>query len=177
MKPLSREQAIAQGLKRYNTGKSCKYGHWADRSVNGRMCTECRKIKAHAYERANPATKKAYLKEWKKQNPELVKGYVQISNVRNPEIRRRASRVRRAHKRTAKGRHCSKDIVALFVKQEGACAGLTCKVSLAAYHVDHKTPISRGGSNWPKNLQLLCAFCNISKGAKTQREWYRCLGI
>ena len=33
-------------------------------------------------------------------------------------------------------------------------------------HVDHIHPVSRGGTSDLDNLQLLCATCNISKGAK-----------
>ena len=33
------------------------------------------------------------------------------------------------------------------------------------YHVDHRMPLSLGGSNYPDNLQLLCPTCNLSKSA------------
>ena len=47
-----------------------------------------------------------------------------------------------------------------------------CDVPLfGVYHVDHMTPISRGGSNWPENLCIACPTCNISKGAKTAEEF------
>jgi 5-methylcytosine-specific restriction endonuclease McrA len=32
-------------------------------------------------------------------------------------------------------------------------------------------PLSRGGSNWPSNLQLLCKTCNSSKNNRTMEEW------
>jgi hypothetical protein len=38
---LRREEALALGLKRYFTGKPCRNGHIAERSVRG-MCLECR---------------------------------------------------------------------------------------------------------------------------------------
>lgn len=38
-------------------------------------------------------------------------------------------------------------------------------------HVDHIVPVARGGKTEPGNLQLLCRFCNISKGAKPFTEW------
>jgi hypothetical protein len=34
------------------------------------------------------------------------------------------------------------------------------------YHVDHARPLSRGGTNDPTNLQLLCGECNLRKGAR-----------
>ena len=35
--------------------------------------------------------------------------------------------------------------------------------------VDHKKPLSKGGSNGPENLQLLCPTCNRQKSNKT--DW------
>lgn len=37
--------------------------------------------------------------------------------------------------------------------------------------IDHKLPISRGGSNKEHNLQILCLSCNYQKGTKTMDEW------
>ena len=37
--------------------------------------------------------------------------------------------------------------------------------------VDHILPKSRGGTDHPDNLQLLCSGCNRSKGNKTMAEW------
>lgn len=33
-------------------------------------------------------------------------------------------------------------------------------------HIDHIVPVSKGGKTVPSNLQVLCAKCNLSKGAK-----------
>lgn len=33
-------------------------------------------------------------------------------------------------------------------------------------HVDHKKPVSHGGTNDPSNLQTLCENCNLGKGAR-----------
>jgi hypothetical protein len=38
-------------------------------------------------------------------------------------------------------------------------------------HVDHIIPLSRGGTDSVDNLLWSCAFCNISKGAKSLDEW------
>ena len=36
---------------------------------------------------------------------------------------------------------------------------------------DNMLPRSRGGTDHPDNLQLLCSGCNRSKGDKTMAEW------
>ena len=38
-------------------------------------------------------------------------------------------------------------------------------------NIDHKTPISRGGTNDKSNLQLLCRSCNLSKNNQTMEEF------
>lgn len=51
--------------------------------------------------------------------------------------------------------------------------GEECQACGAKDHleIDHDVPVSRGGTNDLRNLQLLCAPCNRSKGAKTMDEW------
>jgi 5-methylcytosine-specific restriction endonuclease McrA len=39
----------------------------------------------------------------------------------------------------------------------------TCCSTECTMHIDHVIPISRGGTDHPDNLQLLCAHCNIIK--------------
>lgn len=42
-------------------------------------------------------------------------------------------------------------------------------------HIEHKTPIARGGTNNRSNLALSCQRCNLSKGRKTEAEYRRFL--
>ncbi|MEC0328695.1 HNH endonuclease signature motif containing protein [Paenibacillus macerans] len=39
------------------------------------------------------------------------------------------------------------------------------------FHIDHKTPLSKGGTNDEDNLQVLCGKCNMSKGSLTLDEY------
>lgn len=50
-----------------------------------------------------------------------------------------------------------------------------CKVSLQPeeIHIEHKTPVVRGGTNSRSNLALACQRCNLSKGRKTESEFRR----
>lgn len=38
-------------------------------------------------------------------------------------------------------------------------------------HLDHVVPYSRGGEDSYDNLVTACRNCNLSKGARTPREW------
>lgn len=42
---MERAEAKALGLKRYNTGRACKWGHYSDRLVPDKHCVECVNIR------------------------------------------------------------------------------------------------------------------------------------
>ena len=58
----------------------------------------------------------------------------------------------------------------LFGLQEGNCNGCQVTFPFRNFTVDHVIPHSRGGTDHPDNLQLLCAACNSLKGSRTQPE-------
>ena len=59
----------------------------------------------------------------------------------------------------------------LYGEQEGVCAGCDTHFPFKIMEVDHELPRSRGGTDHPNNLQLLCSHCNRSKGGRTMAEW------
>ena len=56
----------------------------------------------------------------------------------------------------------------LFGQQEGRCGGCKTEFPFKLFEVDHVIPRSRGGTDHPDNLQLLCSHCNRVKGDKDQ---------
>ena len=121
---------------------------------------------------ANPdrvlANKRAYYEA----NKAEIKQRVREWNAANPEATRARGRNYRARSRGAEGSHTAEDIKALFEKQKGKC--IYCSIKLGdSYHVDHITPLARGGSNWPSNLQLTCERCNNRKRAIDPIEFAR----
>jgi 5-methylcytosine-specific restriction endonuclease McrA len=42
-----------------------------------------------------------------------------------------------------------------------------CSVPLTAPHIDHKTPVIRGGTNVAQKRVAACALCNLRKGTKS----------
>lgn len=67
----------------------------------------------------------------------------------------------------AEGYFGDSDIVKIRKEQCGYCGAALN----GGGEIDHKTPVSRGGSNWPDNLILSCLSCNREKGNKTYVEY------
>ena len=61
----------------------------------------------------------------------------------------------------------------VYERQKGICRGCKQKLPIKTLEMDHIVPISRGGSDKPSNLQLLCRSCNGSKGDGTQANFER----
>jgi 5-methylcytosine-specific restriction endonuclease McrA len=87
-------------------------------------------------------------------------------------ILKRANHKRRVNKAGNGGSFTFDEEMELFAWQRGDChyCGEFLYVAMP-YHVDHKIPISRGGSNNIDNIALTCPSCNRRKHAKTELEF------
>lgn len=54
---------------------------------------------------------------------------------------------------------------AVWQRDGGRCAICGATTDL---HFDHVIPVSKGGGNSPKNLQILCGECNRAKAARIE---------
>lgn len=97
-----------------------------------------------------------YMQEWGKNNPDRITA---------------SSHRRRARKQNNGGDYTRNDIRVQFKTQKGRCWWCQDELVEGNTHIDHRIPISRGGSNAPENLCLSCKHCNLSKGSKLPHEW------
>jgi 5-methylcytosine-specific restriction endonuclease McrA len=143
--------------------------HFYRNKIMGRglqgSCKSCWNIWRRGFiKNTNKKTKKEIKKKFKKlkkNNPEKFKAY-----QHNTRLKRRE----------AEGNYTKKDILFLLEKQRYKCA--ICKKCVKKkYHVDHIQPLARGGTHWPRNLQILCPFCNVNKSSKDPLFFMRQMGF
>ena len=101
---------------------------------------------------------RAYRLSWKRENADKIRAY---------NHKRRASRL------AITKHHTAGELGELLVRQGYLCNNPLCKKDLREFkrHIDHKKPISSGGSNDIGNLQWLCASCNLRKGQRDMEAW------
>lgn len=103
---------------------------------------------------ADPEAWQRYPREWRQRNPEKSHAYVRAATIK----RRRAA-----------GGQCfsSAEWLALLARHGGNCAYCGSKILV---EIDHRIPLSRGGSNLIENILPACRRCNRPKGTMTEEE-------
>ena len=162
---ISNQEAKAQGLLRYFTGKPCARGHVSERLVSNWMCVSCNLYhvkkryrddprvvisRATSYNKNNPNKKKLANKNWKKSNPEQV--YASTA-------KRRAAKLNRTPPWLNFGHWFETECIYKY------CSALR-SVGLD-YEVDHITPLQGktvSGLHAPWNLQVITGAENAFKG-------------
>lgn len=140
--PSSRRMAEYLDEKYYYVNEACEArGHFSKRLTATGGCFECYKVTAKDYYHNNKASIKAHAQ------------------------RRRARLVE------AEGDFSAEDLYRIFMDQNGLCTGCLANLVYTSYHADHIMPLSKGGSNWPDNIQLLCPTCNFEKNDKLPEVW------
>lgn len=115
-------------------------------------------------------------RQYRKNNPEKGAAYGRKWREKNRDASRALVRNRRARLASADGTHSASDIKNIFKSQFGKCAYCRELFRQSNYTCDHIIPISKGGSNDRRNLQLLCGSCNSRKNDADPIEYARRIG-
>ena len=130
--------------------------------------------------------KAAYDREYRVKNRGKIKERRRAYRLKNAEVLaskkkewqttdayREYQRVYQSKRRSTvrlRGEFTKTDIKDLYATQGGRC--YYCSVDVeGGYHIEHMTPLSRGGRNDVSNICLACAPCNMRKHTKTAEEF------
>jgi len=111
-----------------------------------------------------------YMYRWAKENRDRFREY-RKNNIEHYRLKERIkSAKRRAILYGLTDHHTTEDIFSLYEEQQARCYYCGCDIS-GGYHIEHKIPLSRGGSDTKENLCLSCSDCNLAKLTKTEKEF------
>lgn len=180
-------------VTRYFTGKTCLRGHIASRQTCSGSCTECAKLKTQQWREENPEkdaeSRRKSLRKWVERHPEQHRENCKSHREKNIErhrergrisskkrrllkpdemraTQRRADAKRRAAKLGCVDHYTVADVDRILMLQGQRCPECCADISdRSSRHIDHIMPLSKGGSNGPENIQILCKPCNLQKQA------------
>ena len=130
-----------------------------------------------AWHKANPEQYQASKTQWGRDNPAKKSASNKKWAKKNPDKLRAKDSKRRALKRSQLGLWWGlipQLIPAMLQMQNDSCAYCRRPFGEEGYHLEHMTPIARGGSHGFDNVVLAHPQCNQQKGKKTREEY---LGI
>lgn len=179
---ISREEARTLGLKRYFTGRACKYGHTAQREVSNTGCVICRlkiyndrgRIAAYArkYRLKNKDAIESYRKKWSDSSSgrRYNKMYYIKYSRQHPEKINAKSRKYKCEKiqRTPVWADLKK------IEEIYAECSRVSKITGVKHHVDHIIPLQGKmvcGLHVHNNLQIITAKENHKKLNKLLPEF------
>ena len=76
---------------------------------------------------------------------------------------RAAAAHRRRERAQGRGTFTAADIRAQYARQYGLCYWCQRSLSVTGYHVDHRVPLVRDGSNTKENIVCACPRCNLTR--------------
>lgn len=189
---MTRSEARAAGLIHYSDGKVCPKGHSPIfRTVSNGACLACAREYATRIRITDPERTKRIKATYKALHPERVLQHARETYGRskearhakhkewltkNPHKRREHEATRRAKKLGVDERYTAADVNALLKLQRSRC--VYCRQSMKSkFHVDHIMPLSKGGTNGRRNIQLLCQTCNQTKHARHPVDYAQSRGL
>lgn len=180
------------GNAHFKTSKSCSFGFKTEcKSCSKKRNAEWRKtdvgviIRNRAAEKRRPQARiyaKAYQKLHMDKFAENSKAWrlrnldKSMASSREYGRKNKSLRTEQRHSRRAAGAFSYSVITELRALQKNKCTICRCTFSKFV-EIDHIMPIALGGTNERGNLQLLCRYCNRSKGAKHPVDYMQSRGF
>ena len=177
IKGLSLEERRKKQIWSINWARKNKERMYSDLKVWRKNNPEKVKLQSKRTYQNNKDAIKAYVKKYRKIHKNYNKEFLKKWRHKNP-LRAKTH----YHKRRLLLRGLElKTIQQTYednIKQYGTLTCYLCELPIpfGKDHLEHKTPLSRGGTNEYNNLAIACQHCNLSKSNKTEKEYKESVG-
>lgn len=155
-------------LTAFHQNRTCRMGVRPE-------CKDCIHKERTAYYERTKERAKAYSRQFYKDNAETVKAYQKDYSAEHRSSTRQYVRVAkhrgRAARTEASGTWTRQGLIEKFTYHGWRCYLCHEPGTLETLEIDHRKPLSRGGTNWIANLAPCCTKCNQAKGKKTETEY------
>lgn len=139
------------------------------------VCRDCNSEYERDYRKSNWDELSEKRRRRERLNPEMVRARRHRWEASHPEqhraIRNAIFRKRYARKVASNGQHSAKDVELQFQSQKGLCWWCGLPLDPNNYHVDHRIPLAKGGSNDARNICIAHPKCNQEKHNKMPWEY------
>jgi len=127
-----------------------------------------------AYNRTNAEKRKRWTAINRERSSDKRREYIRRYRRKHPDKHANSEGKRRAAKRTTSSALCPQ--VAAIYRRAASEEVIACEYCgkptvRGGRHVDHRTPLSRGGGHTIDNLSICCCQCNLKKAIKTADEF------
>lgn len=127
--------------------------------------------KQRDYHRSNKSACNQRSRDYRIRHLDALRAKRKLYEQANPDIIRFHKSQHEARKRNAQG-ICTSEQWREKCRYHGwQCIYCHAQITPESVTIEHRKPLSRGGSNWPANLAPCCRQCNQSKNCKTEPEY------
>lgn len=124
------------------------------------------RARVNSYNKTNRDALTAYSRQWRSDNRDHCRAYERHRYHNDP--------VTNANKKARARRKRFGEIDPQLIFQRDGYVCYYCGVTSGKFHIDHMTPLSRGGTNTMDNLTVACQTCNLRKHTLTAKEFMSC---
>lgn len=174
----ARKEYVARNKVLINTQKRAWARRNKSKAYQGKLAwNAANPAKVREYSRRTRAKGRGatadYLRKWRALNPGASSRFNRKHYYKDLLASRANGRINSQKRR---GQTLDSDITAATIeaileRQHCLCSYCSTDLRGSGFHLDHMTPLSRGGLHCSKNVQLTCPRCNLRKFTKTDAEF------
>jgi 5-methylcytosine-specific restriction endonuclease McrA len=167
---IEKDRSEFYSERRKTNGLSSRCKSCANKAtVTSRKLSPANDAKSRAWREANKARLAEYTRQWRQDNAERVKRTQKAYRQREHVLFADHAAARRALHVGATVEDVERAVV--WVRDQGICVLCRTPADPDNWHLEHLTPLSRGGAHSYANTAVSHPTCNVRKHDRTLDEW------